>query len=267
MKPIIHFAHANGIPSRTYQTLFDLLSDEYDVVFVPLIGADPHYPITNQWDFLVQQLIDSIESQAKGRPVIALGHSLGSVLSLMVSLVRPDLVSQLIMLDPPLIVGKSSFALHIAKKFFPKIVDKTTPAGLSIKRRDHWESREQAAQLLRERGLFKTFAQPCFDDYIRYGLKEDKQRGGVTLSIPKMAEVEIFRTTPSLWWGRIPKPTVPTHLVTGQDSEFLTFKYPQTVKKKMAIPYSIVEGGHMFPLQYPEATVAKIKTLIREQSI
>lgn len=37
VKPVIHFAHANGVPSMVYQKLFDQLKDEYDVIYVPLI--------------------------------------------------------------------------------------------------------------------------------------------------------------------------------------------------------------------------------------
>ena len=31
-KPLIHFAHANGVPSQVYEKLFDQLKDEYDVI-------------------------------------------------------------------------------------------------------------------------------------------------------------------------------------------------------------------------------------------
>ncbi|OUY05713.1 alpha/beta fold hydrolase [Acinetobacter populi] len=265
MKPLIHFAHANGIPSQTYQKLFDALSDEFDIIYVPLIGTDPHYPVTDQWQLLVQQVIDSIETQAQGRQVIAVGHSLGSLLSFMASNLRPDLISQVIMLDPPLIMGKSSFAFHVAKLFSPKLVDKMTPAGLSSRRRDHWDSREQAANLLRTRGFFKGFDQQCFDDYIRYGLMEDVQQGGVTLTIPKAVEVEIFRKNPSLWWLPQPKPKVPVHLLVGQESLFLKKKFPQQAQKKLGIPYTVVPGGHMFPLEYPLQTVEKIKSLIQAE--
>lgn len=263
MKPLIHFAHANGIPSPTYQKLFDALSDEYDVVYVPLIGADIRYPISNQWHHLIEQMVQSIVSQAKGRKVIAVGHSLGALLSFMVSNRNPELVQQVIMLDPPLIIGKASLGLHLAKIFSPKTVDKTTPAGLSAKRRDHWESREQAASLLRSRGLFKAFDQDCFDAYIQYGLKDDTSKGGVTLSIPKQVEVDIFRTTPSLWWLPQPKPKMPVDMVVGQQSEFLKHKFPQIAQQKLGIPYHIVAGGHMFPLEHPLETVAMIKSLIQ----
>jgi hypothetical protein len=49
----------------------------------------------------------------------------------MASFRRPELFSQVIMLDPPLFWVKHSFAFHLAKLFKPKIVDKITPAGLS----------------------------------------------------------------------------------------------------------------------------------------
>ena len=62
--------------------------DLTNVIRLPIIGL------------LVDQVIDSIVRQAKGRKVIGLGHSLGSVLTLMASFRRPELFSQVIMLDP-----------------------------------------------------------------------------------------------------------------------------------------------------------------------
>ena len=50
MKPLIHFAHANGVPAQVYQKLFDALSDQFDVIYVPLIGTDQRYPVDNHWE-------------------------------------------------------------------------------------------------------------------------------------------------------------------------------------------------------------------------
>ena len=148
MKPLIHFAHANGIPSQTYQKLFTALSDDYDVIYVPLLGASEYYPVDNHWKILTQQVIDSIESQAQGRQVIGVGHSLGALTTFMASRLRPDLFSQVIMLDPPMIVGAAGFMMHIAKIIAPGFVDKHTPAALSAKRRDHWANPEEAKEKL-----------------------------------------------------------------------------------------------------------------------
>jgi hypothetical protein len=63
MKPLIHFAHANGVPSKVYQKLFDLLSDQYDVIYVPLLGPDRSYPIDNHWKSLTPQVVEWICTQ------------------------------------------------------------------------------------------------------------------------------------------------------------------------------------------------------------
>lgn len=262
MKPVLHFAHANGIPSLTYQKLFDALSDDFEIIYVPLLGVDPHYPIDNHWKLLTQQIIDSIETQAKGRKVIGVGHSLGALTTFMASRLRPDLFTQVIMLDPPMIVGKDSLLMHIAKLLAPKMVDKHTPAALSAKRRDHWASRDEAKEKLTGRGIFKDFDPECFDAYIQSGLKDDVERGGVTLTIPKQAEVDIFRTSPTLWWLPQPKLKLPVDLVVGRQSQFEQRGFPKMIQKKFGIPYSVMQGGHMFPLEHPLETVAKIKSLI-----
>jgi len=65
-----------------------------------------------------------------------------------------------------------------------------------------------------------------------------------------------------MWWLPMPKPKVPVDLVVGQDSVFLKQKLPQVAQKKLDIPFSVVDGGHMFPLEHPLETVHKVKSLI-----
>ncbi|MCL6240514.1 alpha/beta fold hydrolase [Acinetobacter amyesii] len=263
MKPLIHFAHANGVPSRVYQKLFDLLSDEYDVIYVPLLGPDKRYPIDNHWKSLTQQVIDSIVRQANGRKVIGLGHSLGSVLTFQAALQRPELFEQVLMIDPPMIMGKESFALHIAKLLKLKVLDKMSPAGLSKRRRDHWDSREQAAELLRPKGFYKDFDPDCYQAYIDHALMDDKLRGGVELTISRDDEVHIFRTNPSLWWLPHAQPQVPVQQLIAEQGPFLARHFPQMVEKKFGIPFKVAAGSHMFPLELPVETVELIKNLLK----
>lgn len=262
MKPLIHFAHANGVPSQVYQKLFDLLSDEYEVIYTSPLGPDKRYPIDEGWQSLTQQVIDSIVRQANGRPVIGIGHSLGSVLTMQAAYARPELFNQVILLDPPLLVGKTALALQLTKWFAPQKLDQFSPAGLSKKRRDHWESREQAAASLRPKAFYKDFDEACFQAYIQHALVEDPIRGGVTLTIPKMDEVNIFRTNPTKYWQPIAQPSLPMHLVVGKTSIFNEKGFPQLIQDKLGIPYSIVAGGHMFPLEHPLEVVEFIKRII-----
>jgi len=269
MKPLIHFAHANGIPSAVYEKLFSALRDDFDIVTLPLIGVNPQYPVTDHWTHLRDQVIDSIQRHAidenyQPRPVIALGHSLGGLLSFLAAYQIPHLMKGLVMMDPPLINGWPSFVMHIAKNLAPAEYDKRTPAALSARRRDHWESREQAASLLRPKGLFAAFDQDCFDDYIRYGLTDDP-KGGVTLTIPKAVEVEIFRTNPSLFW-LTPRhaPDVPAHLIAAEDAPSYKRGFPQRLQRQLGVPYSVSPGGHMFPLERPIETAERVRDVIGE---
>lgn len=266
-KPIIHFAHANGVPSLVYRKLFDLLSENYQIIFVPLLGPDKRYPIDNNWESLVNQVIDSIVQQAKGQAVIGLGHSLGALLTYMASRKRPELFQQVVMLDPPLIMGAASFAFDMAKLFYPKMVDQLSPAGLSKRRRDQWDSREQAAQLFRPKPFYRNFDSDCFSDYLRYALTEDSITGGFTLTIPKVDELAIFRTNPSNWWRVWPeKPPVTTRMIVGEKSPFYERKFTEMAQKRLGIPFSVMAGGHMFPLEYPVETTHLVQQVIKKSA-
>lgn len=261
MKPLIHFAHANGVPSKVYLKFFEALKDDFDIIYVPLLGSDRRYPIDNHWNSLTQQLIDSIVQQAQGRPVIGLGHSLGALLTFKAAQQRPELFSQVIMMDPPFVTGNASLLLHIVKTLRLKMLDKLSPAGLSKHRRDHWESREQAAASLGSKSFYKDFDPECFQHYIDYALTEDPVRGGVELTISKYDEVALFNTNPSWYWLPQPKTKVPALLIVPKGSPFLQYKFPQQVGKKFNVPMHMAEGGHMFPLEHPLEVAALIKRL------
>ncbi len=83
----------------------------------PLLGPDKRYPIDNHWKSLTQQVIDSIVRQAHGRPVIGLVTFWVSVLTFQAALQRPELFSQMIMMDPPFDYGQSIVCLTYCQDF------------------------------------------------------------------------------------------------------------------------------------------------------
>ncbi|MFB2538028.1 alpha/beta fold hydrolase [Acinetobacter sp. c3-l95] len=269
MSALIHFAHANGVPTPVYQELFSYL-DGYGIITPDTaFGMHDDYAIDMHWQALTQQVIQSIEQQSQGKKVIAVGHSLGGILSLQAAMQRPDLIEQLILLDPPLFVGYHALTLHLAQKTHDYFVDKISPAGLSKKRRDHWENREQAHSLLRQRGFFKDFSQNSFDHYIQYALVDDQENGGVKLAVDKSKEVDIFRNLPSLYWQAQHRKTLdmPVTLIAGQDSPFVKQATAQASAKAFGFEYMEIAGGHMFPLQFPKQTATLIQQLILQNTL
>lgn len=264
-KSLIHFAHANGIPSKTYRYLFELLSDDYDIVFIPALGTDSNYPVDEGWASLTRQVIDSVQqalATSTQQQVIGIGHSLGALCTLQASYQAPQLFSQVITLDPPLTHGYYAMTLHWAKRYSPMLVDHITPAGLSSRRRDVWPSREAAAASLRPKAFYRDFDERCFADFIKYGL-QDTEDGQVTLTIPKAVEVAVFRTNPSLYWLKPHyPPAVLVKQIIGEESIFQKRGFPALIKQTMGIDYEIHPGGHMFPLEYPQSVVSRINALI-----
>lgn len=270
-KPVIHFAHANGMPSQVYQPLFEQLQEHFTVEYIPVLGFDElgevSYPIDNHWKSLTDQVIDSIQNVVNKHkvPVIGLGHSLGALCTLQAMYRKPKLFMQSVLMDPPLIYGRDNLLWYAAKLLSAKTVDKMSPAGISKHRRDVWDSREQARQLLRPKTFFKNFDPRTFEGYIQHGLRSLPD-GTVTLTIPKDAEVAVFRTNPSWYWLKPNKPPrKPVTLIIGDDSQFYKRSFPPKIRKRLSIPFKLHAGGHMFPLEYPDSVVSLILATIAEQ--
>ena len=273
-KPVIHFAHANGMPSPVYEPFFEKLAEFFTIEYISMLGDTPDYPVDNQWRSLTQQIVDSVKDTCKKhgvKQVVAVGHSLGAMCTLQALYRAPEYFSQAVLMDPPWIYGKVSLLWHLAKTadrlpwMNNRLMDKLSPAGVSKHRRDVWDSREDAYDKLRHKGFFKDFTERSFQGYIEHGLHE-RADGKVTLAIPKASEVAVFRTNPSWYWltpNRAPK--VPVTLIIGEDSIFLKRRFPQQIKSRLRIPYITHAGGHMFPLEHPESVSEQVLTLIKKQ--
>lgn len=271
-KPVIHFAHANGMPSRVYQPIFDILAEQFTVEYIPTLGLDENgkvtCPVDNHWKSLTKHVIDSVKKTKKkhGVAVIGMGHSLGALCTLQAMYKAPKLFVQSVLMDPPLIYGHTNLIWHAAKLLSPKIVDKMSPAGVSKHRRDVWDSREQARELLAPKAFFKNFDPRTLEGYIQHGLR-DQADGTVTLTIPKEVEVAVFKTNPSLYWLKPNRPPKkPVTLLIGDRSQFYERQFPQKIQKRLSIPFKLHEGGHMFPLEHPDSVAQLILNTIVEQS-
>ncbi len=164
-KPVIHFAHANGMPSAVYQPFFEHLTEFFTIEYIPILGNTPDYPVDDHWRRLTQQIIDSVKSTCEKHgisQVVAVGHSLGAMCTLQALYRAPQHFAQAVLMDPPWIYGKVSFLWHLAKTadrlplMNNRLMDKLSPAGVSKHPRDVWDSRADAYEKMRHTGFSKT---------------------------------------------------------------------------------------------------------------
>lgn len=265
MTPAIYFAHANGIPSACYHELFGQLQDAYEVSAMEVVGMNPQFPITLGWEHLIEEVLADMQARYNGQAVIGVGHSFGAMLLYLCAKRRPEWFQQLVMLDPPMIGGYKGMVLEWAQHTCRPLVNRTTPAGITLKRRDHWDSVEQAYAALRRNRLFEPFTEASFQAYVEHALVSDSRFGGVRLRIPKAVEARIFQTVPAYWWRKHSKqPPVPTHLITAKHSDLYTHGFPQWVGRHCGVAYTVLDGGHMFPLSAPVATAQWLRQHLQQ---
>lgn len=258
-KPVLHFAHANGVPSACYQKLLQALAADYDIRALPILGMDARYPITDNWHALSEQVADSIRERAGGEKVIGLGHSMGGLCTFMAAHRHPDLFRAVVIMDPPVINGPAAFSFALMKKL--GMADRVTPAGKSAGRREHWASREEARAMLGRKKFFQAWDAECFEAYLHYGLQDVAD--GVRLTIPAATEVQIFRTTPHDAWRYRQALAVPGVLLTGASSEFKGTGFTDKMAARHHLLHREVEGGHMFPLEQPLLSASVIRDSLK----
>lgn len=257
MREILHFAHGNGFPSPCYNQLLQHLQLRFDCCYIDRVGHSPAFPVTENWHHLVDEVIVSIQSQST-KPVIAVGHSLGGVLTLLAAIHEPSLFKAIILLDSPLIGRMKSRFVRLSKMF--GVIDRVTPAFKTRERKQHWESREQVLSYLKSKPLFKTFSESCLNDYIDFGL--EKNEGNYSLRFDRQIEYQIYCTIPHIlreYEGRL---RVPTGLIYGSRSAVVSLLDIRYMKKYYGITCIKTNGSHMFPMENPKAAAREIINLL-----
>jgi pimeloyl-ACP methyl ester carboxylesterase len=256
--PVLHLAHANGFPPGTYRKLIELLKPRYHVFtlrsrwLVP--GSDPLEMRT--WDDMADDLAHALRARGL-EGAVGVGHSMGGVATLLASMKEPGLFRAVVAMDPVLISGVRLLALQVLTLL--GLRSRIPPASLARRRRESWNSREEAAASYRKKALFLRFDPECFQDYITHGLTETPG-GGLRLTIPKAWEARIFETSPRAVWERLREVKVPTLVMRGGDSDTLTPEALERVRRTLpGVRTEELPGTtHLFPLEQPEECVRRI---------
>lgn len=263
-KTLINFVHANGFPAGSYQALFNYFPKEYQVISHEKYGHNPQYPVKDNWQPLVDELINFVKQQLlinNQQQVVNVGHSFGGVIAFIAACQQPQLFKGVIMLDPPVPTGSSAIAVKLVKK--TRFIDKFSPAGKSKVRRTHWPLGTDIAKLFAHRQLFKNFDKRCLDDYISHGVIE--QNNQLELVFSAQVETDIFRNLAANLSSYKNQLNVPASLIYGDKTDvFPHVFFKKFVKLNKGINLQVTQGGHMFPLERPEDTAQLITDTISQ---
>lgn len=257
-KPLLNFVHANGFPAGSYRTFLEEFSERYTTIAHEQFGHNHKYPIHNNWQYLVTELVDYIKLQDE--KVICVGHSFGGVIAFIAACQHPELFRGLVMLDPPVFTGRLSWLLSLAKK--TPLIDKLSPAGKAKNRKNNWPLETNLVKSFARKQLFKNFNPRCLQDYVDSAVTIKNKR--LELMFSPDVEADIFRNLPCNLFEFKNKLTVPAALIFGEKTSVLPIRYFYRFAKMNQIELMMMpNGGHMFPLEQPERTAQIIDKLIK----
>ncbi len=259
-REIIHFAHANGFPAKTYTKLFSFLKDEFEINYLERHAHNPIFPVTDGWQRLADELRVELERRYD-QPIVGLGHSLGGILHLLVAAENPELYRQIILLDSPIISRLSSAGikwLKLTKKFDKSPLVKTTRFRKSV-----WKDKETAFEHFRAKEKFARFDEDVLRDYIEYGTVETEK--GAELSFSPPIEASIYATLPDNLPNLRGRLKVPVNYIGGTNSHEAEMARLGFMRKNFPINFQFIEGSHLFPLEKPQETAAVITKLLNRE--
>ena len=247
---LLHFAHANAYPPRTYRAFLGLLSNSFRVLAIkhrPLWGHARSTDLIS-WDQIAQDIITFCD-QNKLHGIIGIGHSLGSVTTMMAAHERPDLFRTLVLIEPvflpPAVLSQLEGGDMDGRTHWPWV-------AAALKRRNHWSSRSEAFNHFRRKKVFSRWSDEVLSDYINSGLRINKE-GNFELTYPREWEARIYALPPTDVWNIIPKIKQPTLAIRGFDSETLgaaAWSLWQT-SQPQATFIELPRSGHLVPMERP----------------
>ncbi len=259
--PLLNFMPANGFPPRTYLPMLRGLAGFRAISLPPrALWGDQAAPTAYcSWRDAADDLLRGLDCFDL-RDIVAVGHSLGGVLSMLALIKEPARFRALVMLDPVLLPQATLDRLAQARdagqiENFPLVQG-------ARRRRQYFDSREHAYNRFREKPLFADWPAESLNLYVEYGLRPREDGAGFELAWSPAWEAHYFATVYRDIWRDLPalNGLAPTLIIRAEYSD--TFPADSYTKAQSLAPqaafHEMKGQGHLFPQAAPLETARVI---------
>lgn len=252
-----HFYAANGYPVQVYEPLLKLLSESLHLEALhnraqwPNIGR----PKKNiRWQTYANDLISFLDARNESG-IIGIGHSMGATSTIFAAAKRPDLFSQLILIEPAALSEKKSWLMNsIPMGLRRKYIQ---PGKSTLTRRHRWKDRDALRGQVGSWKSLQGINQKGLDSFADYLVSDDGDEVG--LAFPREWEAHNY-FHPSPIWSKLKKVECPITVIRADAGMF--FDESMWSHWKKLRPQDHIEHvagfGHLLPLQAPEVCAKKI---------
>jgi len=254
---VIHIAHANGFPAACYGQMAKELSVKYKVLGMnarPLWDGSDYKKVRN-WYTLAKDLIRFLDEKNLSN-IVGVGHSFGSVITMIAANKRPDLFSKLVIIEPVILRKNQQRMVSMAPvPIIKRVAPIIKTAG---NRTDLWNSQNEVFAHFRIKPVFSKISDEILWDYVRSATRKTKD-GKVQLGYSKDWETQIFATVADTW-SEMKKLKKPYLAIRGEESDVL---YPSTWNKWKSLASSdrfieLKNVGHLAPFEDPQLVARHI---------
>ena len=247
--PLLVFAHANGFNGGVYRQLLTPLSDHFEIIAPDLRGhgrttlpADPQRH--KSWDIYASDLL-ALYDQLDRTPALLAGHSMGASSTLLAA-ARMAAAPPLALIEP-VVLPASLYTM--ARSPLWRFMKGTVKQGqMARKRSNGWPDAPSVAERYKSRPTFARWAEGVLEDYLEDGLTETSD--GVRLSCDPEWEAANFEGQAHDLLKAARRVGHKTHVLKALKGS--TVINAEGLKQR-GVRIDAIEGGHLAPMEQPEA--------------
>lgn len=267
--PLVHFSHATGLCAHCYTPLVNLITGQMRVVGMDDRGhgkttAPADTRSLQSWNTFVDDLEFFLSSLEE--PVVAMGHSRGAVVSMLLALRRPDLIRALVLIDPTILPFSVMWLVYLAKqtglnRYIPIV-------SRAAKRNGVWPDPKTIFENYQNKGMFKTWKKGFLEAYIEDGTRQTDD-GRTILSCMPAWEARCFSVYPHDLWRYIPAIQQPTLVLYGEKSDTFLNGAARRFQSKVshAQVHCFKNTSHFVPMEKPEETARAIRLFVNRYAL
>lgn len=249
-RPPAHFYGGNSFTLGTYTPLLTELTTEFDLSALALRGYWYDKPqgqrLTREQD--ADLLIEFLD-KTQDAPIVGIGHSQGATATAMAAAKRPDLFSQLYLIEPVTFTKKQATLYNLLPR---KMLLSREPFKSTLAKQVTWASIDDYYEHLRAQRAYKRISDEHLKIFAEQSLIANNS-GSYELIFAPEQELANYFGAPHID-AALKKLRCPYTLITGKPTLFINDKVRKQWQKFVPADriISLSDYGHLLPMEAPK---------------